>query len=65
MKPFDLTTRVIKEAVSRAHLEYAQINQVIMGNCFAPLEQNIARISSLLLGMPYEIPGYTINSACS
>lgn len=65
MKPFDLTTRVIKEAVSRAHLEYAQINQVIMGNCFAPLEQNIARISSLLLGMPYEIPGYTINCACS
>jgi acetyl-CoA C-acetyltransferase len=65
VKPFDLTTRVIKEAVSRAHLEYAQINQVIMGNCFAPLEQNIARISSLLLGMPYEIPGYTINCACS
>jgi acetyl-CoA C-acetyltransferase len=65
MKPFDLTTRVIKEAVSRAHLEYAQVNQVIMGNCFNPLEQNIARISALLLGMPYEIPGYTINCACS
>ena len=65
LKPLDLSQKVIGEAVSRAGLEYGQVDQVIMGSCFAPLEQNVARIASLLLGMPYEIPAYTLNCACS
>ncbi|MEW6533358.1 MAG: thiolase family protein [Thermodesulfobacteriota bacterium] len=65
LKPLDLMQQVIGEAIKRAALAPEQINQVIVGNCFAPLEQNIARISALLLGLPYETPGHTINCACS
>ena len=31
----------------------------------ALMDQNVARISSLLLGLPYETPGLTINCACA
>lgn len=65
LKPIDLMQLVIKEAMARARAAPANIDQVIVGNCFAPLEQNIARISSLLLGLPYETPGHIINCACS
>ncbi len=65
VKPLDLAQTVISEAVKRAGLEYGQVEQVYMGNCFAPLDQNIARIAPLLLGMPHETPGVTLNCACS
>jgi acetyl-CoA C-acetyltransferase len=55
----------MKEALKRAGLEKDQVDQVIVGNCFAPIDQNVARVSLLLMGMPYEIPGYTINCACA
>lgn len=63
--PLDLAQTVIAEAVKRAGLEYSQIEQVYLGSCFAPLDQNLARIAPLLLGMPYETPGVTMNCACS
>jgi acetyl-CoA C-acetyltransferase len=65
LKPLDLSKPVINEAITRAGLEFDQVDQVIMGCCMAPLEQNVARIASLLVGLPYEIPAYTLNCACS
>ena len=65
VQPLELLQIVIKECLSRAGAEGDQVGQVIMGNCMAPLDQNLARISSLLSGLPYDIPGYTINCACS
>ncbi len=65
VQPLDLLQIVIKEALSRADVDGEQVGQVIMGNCLAPLDQNLARISSLLSDLPYETPGYTINCACS
>ena len=65
VEPLDLLQIVIKEALSRAGVEGSHVGQVIMGNCMDPADQNLARISSLLAGLPYEIPGYTINCACS
>ncbi len=64
-KPLDLAQLVILNALSRADIQKDQVDQVIMGNCMAPLEQNVARVASLLAGLPYEVPGYTINCACS
>ena len=64
-KPLDLAQLVILNALSRANLQKDQADQVIMGNCMAPLEQNVARVASLLAGLPYEVAGYTINCACS
>ena len=65
LKPLDLMQRVIEEALKRAGVEPEKVDQVTVGNCFAPIEQNIARVSALLLGLPYETPGFTINCACS
>lgn len=65
LQPLDLMQTVLKEAITRARIAAEHVDQVIVGNCFAPLDQNIARISSLLLGMPYETPGHLINCACS
>ncbi len=64
-KPIDLAITVMRESLSRAGMEKEQVNQVILGNCFAPIEQNIGRVASLLMGLPYEIPGLTMNCACA
>jgi acetyl-CoA C-acetyltransferase len=63
--PLDLIGAVMAEALNRAGLTGDQLDQVFVGNCFAPLEQNVARVSSLLLGLPDHVPGVTINCACS
>ena len=65
VKPFDLMMTVMKESLRRAQLEKGDLDQVIVGNCFAPVEQNIARIASLLIGVPDRVPGHTINCACA
>ncbi|RJR25731.1 MAG: thiolase family protein [Desulfobacteraceae bacterium] len=65
LKPFDLIVPVIEDSLKRAGIEKSQVDQVIVGNCFAPLEQNIGRITPLLAGFPYETPGFTINCACA
>jgi acetyl-CoA C-acetyltransferase len=58
-------TTVMKESLSRARLEKESLDQVIVGSCLSPIDQNIARTASLLMGIPYEVPGYTINCACA
>ncbi len=65
VKPFDLMMTVMKESLRRAQLEKEDLEQVIVGNCFAPVEQNIARVASLLIGVPDRVPGHTINCACA
>jgi len=65
LKPTELMSLVMKEVLARAAVEKKNVDQVIVGNCFSPVEQNIARISSLLLEIPYEVPGHTINCACA
>jgi len=65
VKPFDLMMTVMKESLRRAQLEKEDLDQVIVGNCFAPVEQNIARVAALLMGVPDRVPGHTINCACA
>ena len=65
VKTLDLMAAVMKESLSRARLEKEAVEAVIVGNCFSPLEQNIARIALLLQGFSYETPGYTLNCACA
>lgn len=55
----------IKEAVSRAALDAAEANEVVMGNVLqAGLGQNPARQASLAAGLPVEVPAMTINKVC-
>jgi len=65
VKPIDLMMTVMKESLLRAQLEKEDLDQVIVGNCFAPVDQNIGRVTSLLMGVPHRVPGHTINCACA
>ena len=63
--PVDLMKTAMENCIKRAGLEKEEVESVFVGNCFSPLDQNVARISSLLLGLSYETPGLTINCACA
>jgi len=65
VKPLDLMMTVMKESLRRAQLEKEDLDQVIVGNCFSPVDQNVARVTSLLMGIPDRVPGHTINCACA
>lgn len=56
---------VIKEAVKRAGIDPAQVDEVIMGNVLqAGLGQNPARQAAIFAGIPQEVPSFTINKVC-
>ncbi len=56
---------VVREAVRRAKLEPAQIDECIMGNVLAAgLGQNPARQAAIFGGLPYEVAALTINKVC-
>src|SRR5436853_3578690 len=56
---------VVKEAVSRAHLDPKQVDECIMGNVIsAGLGQNPARQAALNGGLPPEVAALTINKVC-
>ncbi len=62
--PLDLQMKVMREVLDRAKMEGEELDQIIFGNIFAHLDQNVARLASLTMGLPHRIPGYTISSAC-
>src|SRR5947207_12543700 len=56
---------VVRETVSRAHLEPKQVDECIMGNVIsAGLGQNPARQAALNGGLPPEVAALTINKVC-
>src|SRR6266508_1978838 len=62
----DLTALVIGEAVSRAGVDPASIDEVIMGHVLVNGETpNVARLGSLKAGIPMEVPAYTLDRQCS
>jgi acetyl-CoA C-acetyltransferase len=62
--PMKLAQHVMKEVMGRANVQPEWINKVIFGSCFAPIEQNIARNAAYKVGIPEEVPAFTINSTC-
>lgn len=64
----DLAALVIKELMARnANVDPKHIDDVIMGcaNQAGEDNRNIARMASLLAGLPYTVPGETVNRLCS
>lgn len=56
---------VVREAVKRAGVEPADVDEVIMGNVLqAGQGQNPARLAMLAAGMPEEVPAITLNKLC-
>ncbi|MBI3933533.1 MAG: acetyl-CoA C-acetyltransferase [Acidobacteria bacterium] len=65
IKATDLGALVVKEAVSRAGIEPAQVDEVIMGNVLgAGLGQNPARQAALRGGLLEKVGALTINKVC-
>jgi len=66
-RPDDLAAAVIKEAVARAGVDPARIDDVVFGTAMPEAEQgmNVARIASIIAGLPDSVPGMTVNRFCS
>ena len=60
----ELAIGVMRAAVDRIGLEKKYIDHMFMGNCFEPLDNNVARIASVKAGFPVEIPAITISATC-
>jgi acetyl-CoA C-acetyltransferase len=55
----------IKEAIKRAGIDPASIDEVILGNVLqGGLGQNVARQIAMAAGIPKEVPAMTLNKVC-
>ncbi len=66
VRPDDLAALVIGEAVRRANIDPASVEDVILGCANQSGEDNrdVARMALLLAGLPVEVAGQTINRLC-
>ncbi len=67
VRPDDLAARVIEAAVHRNGLDPETVEDVYMGctNGAGEDNRNVARMASLLAGLPVEVPGVTVNRLCA
>jgi acetyl-CoA acyltransferase len=67
-RPDDMAAAVIREALTRVPgMDPGEVEDVILGCAMPEAEQgmNVARIASLLAGLPESVPAMTINRFCS
>src|SRR6187551_3397272 len=66
-RPDDLAALVVREAVERAGVDAAQIEDVYLGcaNQAGEDNRNVARMAALLAGLPDAVPGVTVNRLCA
>jgi len=66
-RPDDLGAVVVKEALARAEVAPASVEDLILGCAMPESEQglNVARVVGELAGLPDEVPAMTINRFCS
>ncbi len=66
-RPDDLAAIVIGEAVERAGIDPREIEDVYFGcaNQAGEDNRNVARMASLLAGLPDSVPGVTVNRLCA
>ena len=67
VRPDDLAAVVIRELVKRTAIEGSSIDDVILGcaNQEGEDNRNIARMALLLAGLPFSVPGVTVNRLCA
>ncbi len=66
IRPDDLAAAAIVALVTRTGLDPSTIDDVILGctNQAGEDSRNIARLASLIAGLPVEVPGQTVNRLC-
>tara|TARA_A100001037_G_scaffold96999_1_gene88343 strand:- start:382 stop:1626 length:1245 start_codon:yes stop_codon:yes gene_type:complete len=67
IRPDDLAALVIREAINRAGINDEEIEEVYFGctNQAGEDNRNVARMSSLLAGLPPSVSGVTFNRLCA
>jgi acetyl-CoA acyltransferase len=65
--PVELSALVMKEALDRAGVDAAIVDDVAWGCAMPEASQglNVARLSALRAGLPVEVPAQTVNRFCS
>jgi len=67
-RPEHTATEVVKEAIRRTRgLKLEEIDDLVVGCAFpeAEMGMNLGRIIALKAGLPYQVPGMTVNRYCS
>ena len=66
LRPDAMAAIVIKALVERTGVDPSQIDDVILGcaNQAGEDNRNVARMATLLAGLPVEVPGQTVNRLC-
>ncbi len=64
--PCDLAAGVVKEAVSRAGVDAADVGHCVFGNVIhtEPRDMYLARVAAINGGLPIETPAFTLNRLC-
>jgi acetyl-CoA acyltransferase len=67
VRPDDLASTALKGLLERTGVDPSQVQDVILGCSFPEGEQgmNVGRMAALGAGLPYEVPGQTVNRFCS
>lgn len=67
VRPDDLAAHVIAALVSRTGIEGGDVDEVILGcaNQAGEDNRNVARMATLLAGLPNEVPAITLNRLCA
>lgn len=67
VRPDDLAALVVREVVERAGIDPDLVDEVVLGaaNQAGEDNRNVARMATLLAGLPDSIPGFTVNRLCA
>ncbi|RJO73563.1 thiolase family protein [Nocardia panacis] len=67
VRPDDMAALVIREAVRRSGIPADAVDEVILGaaNQAGEDNRNVARMATLLAGLPDSVPGFTVNRLCA
>lgn len=67
VRPDDLAALVIRRVVERNHMDPALIEEVVLGcaNQAGEDNRNVARMASLLAGLPPDVAAVTVNRLCA
>lgn len=67
VRPDDMAAHILKTLVDRTQIDPYQIEEIYLGcaNQAGEDNRNIARMATLLAGLPFEIPAVTVNRLCA
>ncbi|WP_322791595.1 acetyl-CoA C-acyltransferase, partial [Bellilinea sp.] len=67
VRPDDLAALVLRALVERNHLPGSEVDEVYLGcaNQAGEDNRNVARMATLLAGLPPEVPALTVNRLCA